>query len=242
MNIYGITDRGKVRRQNQDAFYEWSDGEGALILVCDGMGGAKAGNVASALAGQAFIENICHHANREVRTRMRDALEDANTAVYRRALEDENCSGMGTTLVAAYAQNGQAYLINVGDSRAYFLSGGTARQITRDHSYVEELVRSGQITRAAARTHPNKNIITRALGTAPDLIGDLFVEPMEPGDRILLCSDGLSNVVTDEELGNVSQEEPSIVSCCTRLVQLALDRGAPDNVTVAMLEYPPKTA
>lgn len=241
MNIYGITDRGKVRSQNQDAFYEWSEGGAGLILVCDGMGGAKAGNVASALAGQAFVESLCQ-SQKEVRERLRDALEQANSAVYQRAREDEDCCGMGTTLVAAFAQSNHVCLINVGDSRGYYLACGEARQITRDHSYVEELVRAGRITREEAQNHPNRNIITRALGTAPDLIGDLFEEELRPGCRILLCSDGLSNQVTEQEMGAISQEEGSVVSCCARLVELALERGAPDNVTVAIMEYTAESA
>lgn len=235
MNIYGITDQGKVRAQNEDAFYEWTDGDSALILVCDGMGGAKAGDVASALAAQTFAETVSR-SHGDVRERLRDALAQANEAVYRRSCQEADCRGMGTTLVAAFAQEDKAYLINVGDSRAYYLSGAGICKVTRDHSLVEELVEAGKLTKEEARYHPNRNIITRALGTSADLIGDVFEVALEPGGKLLLCSDGLSNLVEPEEMLQIASEGGGIADCCDRLLALALERGAPDNVTVAMLE------
>jgi protein phosphatase len=235
MNVYGITDRGLVRQQNQDTFYVWSDHQTALVLVCDGMGGAKAGNVASALAAEQFVEQVCH-AHETIKERLRHALSEANGAVYRRAHTEPSCSGMGTTLVAAFAQEDHACVINVGDSRAYYLSKAGVRQITRDHSLVWELMERGQITEEEAKHHPNRNIITRALGTSPDLIGDIFELELEPDSLLLLCSDGLSNMVEAEEMLQIWRTSPQITECCQQLVALAIQRGAPDNVTVAVLQ------
>ncbi len=241
MNIYGITDRGRVRTQNQDAFYEWTDGTYAVLLVCDGMGGAKAGNVASTLAAQQFAEALAQ-SHGGVQERLRDALAQANEAVYTRSRQDAACQGMGTTLVAAFAGEGRAYFINVGDSRAYYLTPDGIRQVTRDHSLVAELVESGRLTEEEARSHPNRNVITRALGTAGDVIGDIFEVDLEEDSRLLLCSDGLSNLVTPEEMLQTALAEGRVADCCARLVALTLERGAPDNVTVVMLDTAPKSA
>ncbi|MCD8367717.1 MAG: Stp1/IreP family PP2C-type Ser/Thr phosphatase [Clostridiales bacterium] len=241
MNIYGITDQGRVRTQNQDAFYEWTDGTYAVLLVCDGMGGAKAGNVASSLAAQQFAEALAQ-SHGIVQERLRDALAQANGAVYTRSRQDAACQGMGTTLVAAFAGEGRAYFINVGDSRAYYLTPAGIRQVTHDHSLVAELVECGKLTEEEARCHPNRNVITRALGTTRDVIGDIFEVDLEEGSRLLLCSDGLSNLVTPEEMLQTALTEGSIADCCARLVALALERGAPDNVTVVMLDTAPQGA
>ncbi|MCD7821654.1 MAG: Stp1/IreP family PP2C-type Ser/Thr phosphatase [Clostridiales bacterium] len=233
MDIWGITDRGKVRRQNQDAFYQWTNGTMALAVVCDGMGGARSGNVASALAAQYFVQ-VLSTGKGSPEDRMTQAAAVANSAVYRRAQQDINCRGMGTTLVAAFARGPEAYILNIGDSRCYHLSGDRIWQVTRDHSLVAEWVAAGQLTEEEARNHPNRNIITRALGTEEQVAGDLYRETLEPGDRLLLCSDGLSNEVTDEELARLAGGG-ILRDCCDRLLERALERGAPDNVTAVIL-------
>ncbi len=233
MKIAGITHRGRVRRENQDAFYTWQGPDCALGLVCDGMGGAQAGNVASAIAAQRFVEVLSTMPGLPPQ-RMKRALELANTAVFQRSRSDPACRGMGTTLVAAFAREDEAHILNVGDSRCYRLSAEGIRQVSRDHSLVEELVALGRITAEEARVHPNRNIITRALGTEHQIRGDLFVEALAPGDRLLLCSDGLSNEVEDREL--LALMAGSLEESCQNLLQLALDRGAPDNVTVVLME------
>ncbi len=233
MKITGITDRGRVRRENQDAFYTWQGDGAALGVVCDGMGGAQAGNVASAIAAQRFVEVLSDMPGQPPQ-RLKRALELANTAVFQRSRSDPSCRGMGTTLVAAFAKEDVAHILNVGDSRCYHLSAGSVRQVSRDHSLVEELVALGRITPEQARVHPNRNIITRALGTEHQIQGDLFVVELHPGDRLLLCSDGLSNEVEDREL--LSLMAPTLEESCQSLLALALERGAPDNVTVVLLE------
>ena len=214
MNIWGITDVGVVRQQNQDDYHiELLAEDMALGIVCDGMGGAKAGNVASHFAA-----------------------EQANGAVHFRASVDADCRGMGTTMVAALVIGTQAYILNIGDSRCYLVQPGGITKVTRDHSVVEDLVARGQITPEQARQHPQKNLITRALGAESKLRADLFRQPMEPGDALLLCSDGLSNVVSDQELLYEVLHGGPAEDCCRRLLDIALSRGAPDNVTAVLLQ------
>lgn len=233
MNIAGITDKGRVRRENQDAFYTWK-GEGyGFALVCDGMGGAQAGNVASAIAAQRFAQVVSDMPGSPDK-RMKRALELANAAVYQRSRSDVSCRGMGTTLVAAFASEEEAHILNVGDSRCYHISGGAIRQVSEDHSLVEELVRMGRISAEEARVHPNRNIITRALGTEHLIHGDLFLQPLRPGDRLLLCSDGLTNELEDREL--LALMGGTVEESCAALLAAALERGASDNVTIVLME------
>lgn len=236
MKIWGLTDRGTVREQNQDTFHHWKEDNTATLLVCDGMGGARAGNVASALAAQAFTEAI-QHSDAQPDQRLTAALAQANEQVYQRAHRDPDCRGMGTTLVAALVEGNLAHIINVGDSRAYYLSQDGIRQITIDHSLVQDLLQRGHITPEEARNHPNKNVITRALGVDNKLEGDLFTQELEPGSMLLLCSDGLSNVLEDEELLEVALHGGTPEESCQRLIGLALERGATDNVTAVLLAW-----
>lgn len=234
MKVWGITDRGNVRKQNQDVFYHWTDGSSAFVLVCDGMGGALSGNVASAMAAQRFAE-VAGTAEGTVAERMTLALEEANRAVRQRSQTDADCRGMGTTLVCAFATGAQAVVLNVGDSRCYQISADSIRQVTRDHSLVEELVAMGHITPEEARFHPHKNIITRAIGTDANVQGDFFEVDLLSGETLLLCSDGLSNELTDEEMLRIFWENPAEARC-QALLDAAKEAGAHDNVTVALLE------
>ena len=242
MNVWKITDVGAVRKQNQDACrVEVLQEDRVLLIVCDGMGGARAGNVASEMAvsvfGDAMLERL---ADPERAEDLKKALEEsvalANHVIWDRAGTDPNCLGMGTTLVAALVTDGVCHVVNVGDSRAYAVSEAGIRRITRDHSLVEDLVESGEITREQARTHPQKNLITRALGAAQDTPADLFEEPCVEGGYLLLCTDGLSNVVTDQELLYEVIHGGQPEDCCNRLLETALQRGAPDNVTAILFQ------
>ncbi len=219
---------------NQDSFYRWTNGRTGLALVCDGMGGAKSGNVASAMAAQRFAEVLSVMDAPPVQ-RLQAAAEAANSNVYQRAIHDPDCYGMGTTLVSAFARDDMAYIINIGDSRCYHISKGDIWQVTRDHSLVAELVAMGRITPEEAQNHPNRNIITRALGTEATVSGDIYEEALKAGDCLLLCSDGLSNEVTPEEMLDILTNSPSD-EWCSDLLELTLERGAPDNVTVVILE------
>ena len=235
MEAWGLTHRGAVRQQNQDAFAIRNLPDGRVIaLVCDGMGGARAGNIASAMAVKLFTEEFLRTSGRE-EERMRKAAALANREVFQRSLRDEDCAGMGTTLVAALAGEGGAVILNEGDSRAYHINQEGIVLVTRDHSLVADLVERGELTREDARRHPNKNLITRALGADPDLMADCFRQPMAPGDYLLLCSDGLSNVVEEQEMLYEVIHGEGDESCCQRLLDIALSRGAPDNVTAVLI-------
>lgn len=242
MKYYGITDKGRVRKQNQDTFtaQELHLVGGALLVVCDGMGGARGGNIASKMTCDIFNAAFLQDLNpfddlHQLAEHMKAASQAANAAVFSRSLEDMDCSGMGTTLVAAAVTEQGAAVLNIGDSRCYHLSRRSGiRQITRDHSVVADMVENGDITREEARTNPNRNLITRAVGTADIVPPDFFFVPMEVGDYLLLCSDGLSNVVEDEELARIVMEDKEVKTCCENLVHLTLERGAPDNVTVLL--------
>ena len=241
MNIWGITDVGVVRQQNQDDYHiELLAEDMALGIVCDGMGGAKAGNVASQLAVETFLETAKAQPPEQWRNEpealLHFAAEQANGAVHFRANVDADCRGMGTTMVAALVVGDRAYILNIGDSRCYLVRPEGITKVTRDHSVVEDLVARGQITPEQARQHPQKNLITRALGAESRLRADLFRQPMEHGDALLLCSDGLSNVVSDQELLYEVLHGGPAEDCCRRLLDIALSRGAPDNVTAVLLQ------
>ena len=167
--------------------------------------------------------------------RMRRAAALANHEIFQRSIEDEECTGMGTTLVAALAGENEAVILNEGDSRAYYINQDGITLVTRDHSLVEDLVERGELTREQARTHPHKNLITRALGAEPVLMADCFRKEMAPGDYLLLCSDGLSNVVGEQEMLYEVIHGGEADSCCQRLLDIALNRGAPDNVTAVLV-------
>ena len=241
MNQWGLTDRGNVRAQNQDYFtiVRFSP-EHALAVVCDGMGGAKSGNVASRLATDVFIREIKRTWNASLdddalRRMLVDAVELANRAVYEHAQLSEDFSGMGTTLVAAFVKTDLAIAVNVGDSRAYLLREQGVTRITEDHSVVQLMVRRGEITEEEARTYPGKNLITRAVGTEPRVSCDVFTLRVAPGDAILLCSDGLSNLLTDQELLFEVVHAVHKEQCCQHLIEIAKDRGAPDNITAVLM-------
>ena len=237
MQVWGVTHRGAVRQQNQDAFSIRTLDDGRIIaLVCDGMGGARAGNVASSMAVELFMEQFLKEGGASGdEERMERAADLANRQVFQRSTQEADCAGMGTTLVAALAGGQEAVILNEGDSRAYHVNEDGIVLITRDHSLVEDLVERGELTRDQARCHPHKNLITRALGAEPILMADCFRQPLSPGDYLLLCSDGLSNVVDEQEMLYEVIHGGEAETCCQRLLEVALDRGAPDNVTVVLI-------
>lgn len=240
LTAWGITHKGAVRQQNQDAFQliVRDNGNGAGV-VCDGMGGARAGNVASSMAVETFCEVLTREEDRWVsdpKLVLAEAAEQANSAVFARAGADIDCHGMGTTLVSVLLCRDNAFLLNIGDSRAYHISTAGIARITRDHSVVEDLVSRGELTPEQARQHPQKNLITRALGAEEQVRADLFEMSVTPGEFLLLCTDGLSNTVTDQEILYEAVHGGAPEDCCTRLLNIALNRGAPDNVTVVLFQ------
>ena len=240
IHAWGITDKGAVRTQNQDGYYLDVPSEHLAVgVVCDGMGGAKAGNVASLVAVETFVDALKEMGSQEESRPaavLAQAAETANSAVFHRAATDPDCRGMGPTLVAALVVERMAYLLNIGDSRAYHVNDQGIARLTRDHSVVEDMVARGDITPEEARNHPRKNLITRALGSEEHIRADLYEKELQPGDFLLLCSDGLSNIVTDQELlyEVIHGGEPA--DCCQRLLNITMSRGAPDNVTAVLIQ------
>lgn len=244
MEVYGVTHCGAVRRENQDELrYDAPERMELLTAVlCDGMGGARAGGLASTLAADAFMSHAANSLDEtstagDLRAILTDAVDYANRRVYEKAFEDLTCMGMGSTLVALLVSGKRAFAANVGDSRAYTLSHGRLKQVTRDHSLVEDMIARGKLTRDEARTHPQRNIITRAIGVEPTVTADIFELKFLPGTRLLLCSDGLSGVVPESELLALLQANPEPRSACEALLAAALERGAPDNVTVLVAQH-----
>lgn len=240
IEAWGFTDRGAVRPENQDCFYLKQHGDDLLAaIVCDGMGGHRAGNVASALAvdvASAYLESLTDEELAETPSEhLTRGLNLSNEAVFRRSNQEQEYAGMGTTMVSVIIAGDTAHILNIGDSRAYRIHNGEIYKVTRDHSVVEDMVRRGEITADEARVHPQKNLITRALGSMAKARGDLYDVSWESGDYFLLCSDGLSNTLTDQELLYEILHGGSRDTCCKRLLAQALNRGAADNVTAVLI-------
>ncbi len=243
MRYWGLTDLGCVRQKNEDALHIEQLGRSALLcVVCDGMGGAKSGNVASSLAADTFVQEMkrtwkMRKKVGSVEQLMFEAASLANLTVYRQSQVSEEYTGMGTTLVAAVVQGKNLNLINVGDSRAYAVSNEGIRQITTDHSVVQMMIERGELTAEEAKTYPGKNYITRAIGTEETVTCDGFCLQVTKGEHLLLCSDGLTNVVNDQEILFEVLHGGTPDTCCQRLIDIAKHRGAPDNVTCALITF-----
>lgn len=241
MQYWGLTDPGCVRSQNQDTFYmEQLDRNTLLCVVCDGMGGAKSGNVASELAQDVFVEEVHQRwysgmSGDDAEQMLRSAVKLANFTVFDQAQQLEDFTGMGTTLVAALIQGKFVTIVNVGDSRAYLVNRYGIKRLTVDHSLVQMMVDRGELTAELARTYPGKNYITRAIGTEAVVECDIFNLDVDRGDSLLLCSDGLSNVMDDQEILFEVVHGVNKQYCCQRLLDVAKNRGAPDNVTSVLV-------
>jgi protein phosphatase len=221
------TDIGKVREGNEDSYLA----EEPLFAVADGMGGHKGGEVASQLA----LETLEASFGRTTLS-LAEQVRDANNAVFARSQRERELSGMGTTLTAVAIDGGEARVAHVGDSRAYLLRAGDLRQLTEDHTLVQRMVRSGEITAAEAEVHPHRSVLTRALGTEPDVTVDEDTIPLVDGDRLLLCSDGLTGMVTEEQIVAILTATPDPQDAATRLVRAANRAGGVDNITVVVLD------
>jgi len=225
----GITDAGRKRRRNEDSFVR----EPPLFAVADGMGGAQAGEVASRLAAAAFRE--FHEADElDPEGRVAAIIQEANRRIYERARSDAQASGMGTTITAALVSGGSVSIGHVGDSRAYRLRQGKLEQLTEDHSLVADLVRSGRLTPEEADAHPQRSVITRALGTDLQVDVDTFTVEAQADDVIVLCSDGLTTMVDDEEIARTVANADSLEQATKALVKAANRAGGEDNVTVVL--------
>ncbi len=243
MKAFGITHTGTVRKENQD-YIRWEltdSGEALTAVLCDGMGGAQSGAVASAMAADTFMSHAANSLDErssphDMKQILTEAVSYANIKVYDRSFRDFSCMGMGSTLVALLANPRRCLIGNVGDSRAYIIHKGRIQQISRDHSLVEDMLARGEITAEQARCHPQKNIITRAIGVEASVRCDIFDVKLSAGDRILLCSDGLSNAVEDEEILDHCNKYAEPEEICRSLLDFVLERGASDNVSILVAD------
>ena len=243
MKVWGITDTGLVRKDNQDAYgiEERTECGKTICVVCDGMGGAAGGKLASTIAVGTYLRELKailtpEMTPEQLREASSYAVSLANRAIREKAARSESCKNMGTTLVAAVSCGDHVVVVsNVGDSRAYRITADGITRITKDHSLVESMVDRGDITEEEARRHPNRNLITRALGPDANPICDGYITPLLPGEAILLCTDGLVDTVTDQEMLFEVLHGDSMDTCLQRLMDISKSRGAPDNVTAVLM-------
>ena len=238
MKSFGMTDIGKRRKVNQDYLFFSDEPVGCfpnLYIVADGMGGHRAGDKASSYSVTRFVE-LAKNARKELPfLSMEKLLNQVNAELFDMSRREEEYAGMGTTFVAATVVDNVVYVMNVGDSRLYYYDG-TLKQVTMDHSLVEELVRAGELDRAESRNHPQKNIITKAVGVADTVSPDFFMLDITEGQRILLCSDGLSNMVDDEKLEEIMAEPGELDELAKKCVDEALFYGGLDNIAVVIAQ------
>ena len=242
MKYWGITDPGCVRTQNQDT-YQWEvlNRNTLLCVVCDGMGGAKSGNVASSLAVDVFVQEVkrtwkSDMNQEEIDQMLQGAVKLANFTVLDQSKQFDEFSGMGTTLVAALVHGKNVTIANVGDSRCYCVDKSGVQLLTTDHSVVQLMIQRGELTPEQARSFPGKNLITRAIGTETVVVADLFHKKLESGNCLLLCTDGLSNTVDEQEILFEILHEGIMENACQRLLDISKRRGAPDNVTCVLIQ------
>ncbi len=234
MKAVGNSVIGMRRTNNEDAIY--INEQKNLYLVADGMGGCNAGEVASSTAISAFVKAMENAENGEILDKMISAVTQCNKKVYQKSRENIEFLDMGTTLVAVTIENEKMFVVHVGDSRVYLFRENNLQQITTDHSYVMELVKIGSITREEAEVHPKRNIITRAIGIREDVEADTIIEDMKQGDKILLCTDGLSNMVSKGEMTKILIEQCSTEEKVKKLVVLANEKGGLDNISLILIE------
>ena len=237
MKAYAMTDRGRKRQINQDAVYYSAYPVGNipnLFLVADGMGGHQAGDFASKYTIDTLVRLVEEAEGNNPITILNESIRQANSLLLQKASEEDGLAGMGTTLVAACTMGPVLCVANVGDSRLYVVSEEEIRQITRDHSLVEELIQRGEMERGSAAYHEHKNIITRAIGAGKDVCADFFEVNLEAGDTVLMCSDGLSNMVADERIRELSAGREDLRAVCEDLIEEANNNGGKDNIAVVV--------
>ena len=234
MRVYGASEIGLVRKENQDAFIMGEGENFAYAVVCDGMGGANGGAVASDIAADLVAKRISvAEKSSDLKYVLLSAIDAANIAVFEKSKEVDSLEGMGTTIVAAAVRDGTLYLAHAGNSRAYLFNGTELEQLTRDHSVVQELLESGDLTPDQAQTYPNRNLITRALGVAPMLEADYTEYYLPKNYSILLCTDGVTNLVDGVELAGFREKPPD--EAVDGMLALAVERGGTDNATAVVI-------
>ncbi len=242
MNIYGKTDVGKSRKINQDAFaYGKPSEKSGFAFVCDGMGGQNGGNIASQTMRDILLSQLFKALSKpstidSVSKALANAYIDSNKRIFDKASSEKNLKDMGTTVVSAILIENDLLIGNVGDSRAYLYTNGMLTQLTVDHSYVQILVDSGELTQEEARFHPRRNEITRAIGIDANVEYDFVCSKVRCGDRVLLCSDGLTSMCSNEEIRQILQAKKDLKQSVSRLITLANSNGGCDNITVILME------
>lgn len=240
MVFFAKTDKGRKRRMNQDYVFATDQAIGSLpnlFLLADGMGGHKAGDYASRFAVEELKSYIAEGSNERPSIQLiQDAITDVNERLYKLSSEDENLNGMGTTLVTAFIDGNNLTVSNIGDSRAYLIHGNSIRQITRDHSYVEEMIRRGFMRRGSKDYLDSRNIITRAVGIEKKVAADFFEIELSDGDYLLMCSDGLTNMVDNESIRNIIRERSSVQEKVQALIDMANINGGKDNIGIVLVD------
>ena len=239
LKTFSVTDIGRKRKMNQDYVYSSEQPIGHLpnlFLVADGMGGHNAGDLATRYTVESMVDYIENAREQRPIPLLSESIHHANELVMEKAKTDRALEGMGTTVVAATIKDDYLYVANVGDSRLYLIDQ-EIEQITRDHSLVEEMIRVGELQRKDARSHPDRNIITRAIGARAPVKVDFFDVKLEQGDKILLCSDGLTNMVEDEDILYIVKKSASLKEAAQRLITEANKNGGKDNISVVLAEF-----
>ncbi len=238
MQFTACTNAGRQRSINEDSYLV--DSDSGIYVVADGMGGHRAGEVASAIACKTFRASFDDRVDRgsqaKIKRMLAEAVEKANQAIVKEAGDRSEYEGMGTTLTAAFIDNKTLYLAHVGDSRAYLISEDSITQLTEDHTLVNEMLRRGEVSKDAIQVHPLRHVITRALGTYPEVDADLSTKELDHGDKIILCTDGLTSMLRDSEIIGVIRNSDGIKNACGSLVDEANDRGGEDNITIVLIE------
>lgn len=234
--LLGIeTDVGNKRTFNEDSVGYYEEEDFGIFVIADGMGGHNAGEVASKIAIDTIIEYVINHKkDRSEEEILNEAILSANRKIYRESLLNESCNGMGTTLVGAFVRGNNLTMVNIGDSRGYILKDGQLVKVTKDHSLVQELLDNGTITNEEAKNHPNKNVITRALGTNPVVTADYYSLDIIGVSKILLCSDGLTNEVSEEDIFRVLQGYNG--NQCMELINMSKKNGGRDNISIIIFK------
>ncbi len=237
-----LSDIGMKRNKNQDAYYISDRDDMQLYIVADGMGGHRCGEIASSMALETVKENFLKstgkiHRKADAIKLIKESVEKANINIYLESKKIEDCQGMGTTLTMAYIYKNKILIGHVGDTRAYLIKDGDIRQVTEDHSYINELIKNGSISPEEAKTHPKKNMITRAVGSTSSIEVDIIQEKYKSGDILLLCSDGLFDMLDEDEISAVFKREKSMQIACEVLTNMANKKGGLDNITSIAIKF-----
>lgn len=244
MIVGAVSDVGLRRINNQDSMFASSDNEFPLFIVADGMGGHNAGDIASYMAVEGIVKYLKNrkaelNSEKNIKKIIKEAVEDVNDRIYLKSFEVPAYFGMGTTITLAYIYNSKIFIGHVGDSRAYLINNNKIKQITEDHTLVNELIKNGSITPAEAINHPQRNLITRAIGTSCKIEMDFYIVDINKDDVFILCSDGLSNMVGEDTILDVinNNSNDNIDDMCNTLIELAKDNGGKDNITVIGIKF-----